>query len=254
MLKAVIFDLDGVLTNTAEFHYLAWKQLADEEGLPFSREANEQLRGVARRESLLFILNGRSVTESQIQEMMARKNSIYQEMLHQIPPTHLMPGVAHLLNQLDAANIPYGLASASENAQEVVTRLGIAERLSVIADGTSVARPKPAPDLFRFVAAKLGQPASQCLVIEDGAAGVEAALAAGMQALALGPAERFVGVDGRFSRRANLQGIVLADLETAVQPNLDWIVHEKGFDPQTQNHKETIFTIGNGYFCSRGSF
>ncbi len=254
MLKAVIFDLDGVLTDTAEYHYLAWKRLADEEGLPFDRTANEQLRGVARRESLLAILNGRPATEAQIEEMMARKNATYQAMLSQISPADLLPGVVELLARLDEAEVPYGVASASKNAQDVVTRLGIASRLAVIADGHSVARPKPAPDLFRFAAAQLGQPASQCLVVEDAAAGIQAALAAGMPALALGPKGRFEEVNGRFMHRADLQGMTLAELQTAVQPDPDWIVTESGFDSTTQHHKETIFTIGNGYFCSRGSF
>ena len=129
---AVIFDLDGVLTDTAEFHYLAWKRLADEEGLPFDREANEQLRGVARRESLLFILNGRSASEDQMEAMMARKNGYYQAMLGQISPDDLLPGVVDLLALLDEAQIPYGVASASKNAPEVVARLGIANGTSLV--------------------------------------------------------------------------------------------------------------------------
>ena len=219
MLKAVIFDLDGVLTDTAEYHYLAWKRLADEEGLPFDRTANEQLRGVARRESLLAILNGRPATEAQIEEMMARKNATYQAMLSQISPADLLPGVVDLLARLDEAEIPYGVASASKNARDVVTRLGIAPRLAVIADGHSVTRPKPAPDLFRFAAAQLDQPASQCLVVEDAAAGIQAALVAGLPALALGPKGRFDEVNGRFMHRADLRGMTLAELQTAVQPD-----------------------------------
>jgi kojibiose phosphorylase len=115
-LQAVIFDLDGVITDTAEFHYLAWKKLADEEGLLFDRSINEKLRGVSRRESLLIILNGRSLSQEALTEMMLRKNTYYQQMLHQISPADLLPGVENLLDELDAADIPYAIASASRNA------------------------------------------------------------------------------------------------------------------------------------------
>jgi kojibiose phosphorylase len=254
-LRAVIFDLDGVLTDTAEYHYQAWKRLADEEGLPFDRAANEALRGVSRRESLLLILKGRPVEEEKLQAMMARKNAYYQEMLGQISPTDLLPGVAELLDELDAAAVPYAVASASRNATDVLNRLGIAHRLAVVADGNSVSRQKPAPDLFRYAAARLNIPPGQCLVVEDAAAGIEAALAANMPVLALGPAERFSegGLGGHFAHRDSLDGVRLADLETAVTTNPVWIVSQNGFQAKTQHHQETIFTIGNGYFASRGS-
>lgn len=254
-LKAVIFDLDGVLTDTAEYHYLAWKRLADEVGLPFDREMNEQLRGVARRESLLRILNGRSLPEADLEAMMARKNGYYVEMLTAVSPADLLPGVANLLNELDAANIPYALASASRNAADVVQRLGIAHRLACAADGNSVQVPKPAPHLFRYVAAKLNVPPAHCLVVEDAAAGIEAALDAGMGALALGPAARFAHLaSSNLTRRDHLQGVGLADLQAAMVADDHWVVAEEQFAPQKQSHKETVFTIGNGYFASRGSF
>ena len=218
-LKAVIFDLDGVLTDTAENHYLAWKKLADEEGLTFGREENEKLRGVSRRDSLLLILGDRQVDEADLQAMMARKNSYYREMLSQISPADLLPGVPALLDELDAARFPYGLASASKNAPDVITRLGIADRLQVIADGNSVERQKPAPDLFLFVATKIGFPPANCLVVEDAEAGVAAAVAAGMPALAIGPEERFnrfLTGSNRVTRRDNLQGLTLAKLEAIV--------------------------------------
>lgn len=254
-LKAVIFDLDGVLTDTAEYHYLAWKRLADEEKLPFDREMNEQLRGVSRRDSLLRILNGRFIPEANLEAMMARKNSYYVEMLTAVSPADLLPGVANLLDELDTANIPYGLASASRNAPDVVQRLGIAQRLACIADGSSVQQQKPAPHLFRYAAAKLNVPPAHCLVVEDAAAGIEAALDAGMGALALGPAGRFAHLaHSNFTRYNDLQGVGLADLQAAMRPDDEWIVGEEQFVVPKQGHKETIFTIGNGYFASRGSF
>ena len=189
-IAGVIFDLDGVLTDTSELHYLAWKQLADEEGIEFDREANEAMRGLPRRESLLHILGDRPVTEEQIQDMMERKNRYYVEVMQKITPAHLLPGVADLLQEVRAAGIKVALGSSSKNAETVIERLGIAEHLDAIADGYSVSQPKPAPDLFLYAAQQLGVSPSRCVVVEDAGAGVEAALAAGMRAIGLGPAER----------------------------------------------------------------
>lgn len=255
-LRAVIFDLDGVITDTAEYHYLAWKRLADEEGLPFDRVINERCRGITRRDSLLVILGERVESEERMQALMARKQMYYESLLDRISPADLLPGVADLLDQLDAAGLPYALASASKNARPVCERLGIAHRLRVIADGHSVERQKPFPDLFRFAAAGLGVPAARCLVVEDAAAGVEAALAAGMPALALGPAERFAEAAawGHFHRRDDLRGVTVDELRAAAAPHPTRYVVQDGFDPATQHHMETVFTLGNGRFASRGSF
>lgn len=254
-LKAVIFDLDGVLTDTAEFHYRAWQKLADEEGLPFSRAMNEKLRGVSRRESLRLILGERQVDEATLAAWMARKNADYQALLAQVSPADLLPGVPTLLDALDAAGIPYALASASKNAPEVVARLGITHRLAAIADGRSVTRQKPAPDLFRYAAASLNLPPAQCLVVEDAEAGIAAAIAAGMPVLALGPAERFVGLlgNGRIAHRDTLEKVTVADLHRMVAEDEAWVVTQDAFSAATQWHMETVFTLGNGYFASRGS-
>lgn len=257
ILKAVLFDLDGVLTDTAEYHYLAWKKLADEEGMPFSRQANEKLRGVSRHESLRLILAGRDVDEATMQLMMDRKNGYYQQLLNQVSPQDLLPGVERLLDELDAADIPYGLASASRNAATVVAQLGIAPRLAVVADGHSVARPKPAPDLFRYGAAMLNVPPDQCLVVEDAAAGIEAAVSAGMPALAIGPTERFdtlLHQHRRVQRRDSLADVSLVDLQEMVLADETWSVIQTEFDPTQQHHMETVFTLGSGYFASRGSY
>ncbi|MEA5592880.1 beta-phosphoglucomutase [Rivularia sp. UHCC 0363] len=189
-IEGIIFDLDGVITDTSEFHYLAWKKLADEEGIPFDREANEGLRGIPRRESLMGILNGHPATESQIQEMMERKNNYYVELMQSITPNDLLPGATDLLAQLQAAGIKIALGSSSKNARTVIERLGIADKFTAIADGYSVAKSKPAPDLFLFAAEKLGVPPQNCIVVEDATAGIEAGLAADMKVVGLGPNER----------------------------------------------------------------
>jgi kojibiose phosphorylase len=189
-IRGVIFDLDGVLTDTAEYHYQAWQRLADEEGIPFDREANEALRGVSRRESLISIIGDRKYSEAQIQEMMDRKNGYYIELIHHMTPQDLLPGAIALLDELRQAGIKTAIGSASKNAHTVVELLGIADKVDAIADGYSVEQPKPAPDLFLHAAKELGLQPSQCVVVEDAAAGVEAAKAGGMLAVGLGPVAR----------------------------------------------------------------
>ena len=147
-IKGFIFDLDGVLTDTAEYHYRGWKRLADEEGIPFSRTENEALRGIPRRASLMVLLKGRTYPEEKIQEMMERKNSFYLEFIREITPRDLLPGSRELLEEIRAAGLKSALGSASKNAGEVIDRLGIRDLLDAISDGYSVQRQKPAPDLF----------------------------------------------------------------------------------------------------------
>jgi kojibiose phosphorylase len=208
-IRGVIFDLDGVLTDTSEYHYRAWKRLADEEGIPFDREANEALRGVSRRDSLLLILGDRSATEEEIQSMMKRKNRYYQESIEGLTPVNLLPGAMELLEEVQEAGVRVAVGSASKNARTVIERLGLADRIDVLSDGYSVERQKPAPDLFLDAAAKLDLPPAHCVVVEDAASGVEAALAAGMWAVGLGPVER---VGGGHVVLASLEGVSWDDL------------------------------------------
>jgi beta-phosphoglucomutase len=189
-IQGVIFDLDGVLTDTAELHYKAWQQLADEVGLGFSRAANEALRGVARRESLLLIAGKRQFSEAEIQEMMDRKNRYYVESIQAITPQDLFPGVVELLNELRKAGIKIAIGSASKSARTVIEKLGIADLIDKIADGNSVDRPKPAPDVFLYAATQLGLAPAHCVVVEDATVGVAAANAAGMWSIGLGPVDR----------------------------------------------------------------
>lgn len=189
-IQGVIFDLDGVLTDTSEFHYLGWKRLADELNIPFDRHQNENLRGVSRRDSLRYLLGDRSVSEAQFQDYMDRKNSYYLELIKSITPEHLLPGALELLKELRAQGIKIAIGSASKNAKPVVHRLGISVHIDAIADGFSVIRSKPHPDVFLYAAEKLGLDPTACVVVEDAAAGVEAALRAGMWSIGLGPQSR----------------------------------------------------------------
>jgi beta-phosphoglucomutase len=208
-IQGFIFDLDGVLTDTAELHYLAWQKLAHEEGIPFNRQDNEALRGVSRRASLMLILGDRSYSEAQIQEMMERKNRYYVELIQNMTSKDLLLGAIAFLDELRQAGIKIGIGSASKNARTVIERLGIADKVDAIADGYSVQQPKPAPDLFLYSAKQLGLEPAQSVVVEDAAAGIEAALVAGMWAVGLGPVER---VGAAHVVLPSLEGIQWADL------------------------------------------
>ena len=208
-IQGFIFDLDGVLTDTAELHYQAWQKLADEEGIAFNQQANEALRGVSRRASLMLIIGDKPYSEAQIEEMMERKNRYYGELIQNMTSKDLLPGAIALLDELRQAGIKIGIGSASKNARTVIERLGIADKVDAIADGYSVQQPKPAPDLFLYAAKQLGLEPAQSVVVEDAAAGVEAALAGGMWAVGLGPTER---VGAAHVVLPSLEGVKWTDL------------------------------------------
>ncbi len=216
MIRAFIFDLDGVITDTAEYHYRGWKRLAEEEGFAFTREDNEHLRGIPRRESLLLILKGRVYPETKIAEMMERKNNYYLESIKEIPPRDLLPGAKELLEEVRAAGLKCALGSASKNATEVLDRLGIRSLFDAIADGYSVQHQKPAPDLFLYAARQLNLPPEECVVIEDAAAGIAAARVGGFRCVGLGPRERVGEAEVVFP---NLSKVRLADLLKALGEN-----------------------------------
>ena len=207
IIRGFIFDLDGVLTDTAEYHYRGWKRLADEEGIPFTRDDNEHLRGIPRRESLMLILKGRTYPEEKIQEMMERKNSYYLEFIREVSSKDLLPGARELLEEIRLVGLKSALGSASKNARDVIRRLGIADLLDAISDGSSVERQKPAPDLFLHAARLLNLKPEECVVVEDAAAGIEAARAGGFRTLGLGPRERVGDADVVFD---SLKGVMLA--------------------------------------------
>lgn len=206
LIKAFIFDLDGVITDTAEYHYLSWKKLAKEENIPFDREDNEQLRGVSRRRSLELLLKDKkgNYSEEEMQEMMERKNNYYQEYINTITSDDLLPGIKGILTQLKDSNYKLAIASASKNAKPVVKNLGIEELFDTISDGYSVEKTKPAPDLFLHTARNLGVEPGECAVVEDAESGIEAALAAGMLAIGIGPTERVGKAHYRYDTVADI--------------------------------------------------
>jgi beta-phosphoglucomutase len=209
-LRAVIFDLDGVLTDTAEFHYRAWQELADAEGLPFDRQANEALRGVSRADSLRLVLDGREVDEATFARMMAAKNERYVELLADMSPDDLLPGALELVEACRQRGLKLAIGSSSKNAPMVLDALEITDRFDAIADGSTVEVAKPAPDLFLAAARALGVDPVACAVVEDAEAGVDAALAAGMLAVGIGPAERVGHAHLRYPSTADV------DLDTVL--------------------------------------
>ena len=205
-IRAFILDLDGVVTDTAEYHFQAWKRLAEEEGISFTREDNEQLRGVSRRQSLMFLLGEHKdeYTEEEIQEMMARKNGYYQELLEKITEDDFLPGAQELIAELKDRGLKVAIGSSSKNTKTVLKNLGIEDEFDAVADGHSVARSKPAPDLFLYAAQQMDVPPELCVVVEDAESGVEAALAGRMIAVGIGPEERVGKAHYRYETTADI--------------------------------------------------
>lgn len=250
-LKAVIFDLDGVLTDTAEYHYRGWQRLADEEGFRFSREQNEQLRGVSRQRSLELLLAGHTVPPEKFEEMLTRKNQYYQEMLSEISSDQLLPGIPALLDALRGAGVACAVGSASKNAKIVLEALGILAHFTLVADGHSVTHAKPAPDLFLYAARQMGFQPHECVVVEDAESGIDAALTGGFGTIGIGPAER---VGHAHLRLEDTSGLSIPLLQSAQHRADHWRVREDTWNPAKQHHRETVYTVGNGLMASRGVF
>ena len=195
--KAVIFDLDGVITDTAHYHYLAWKALAESEGVHFDHAFNENLKGVDRMGSLNLILAGSSKTYSMEQKLALaeRKNKQYVELIATMSQADLLPGAIEALASVRAAGLKIGLASVSKNAFTVLDRLGIRDRFDYVVDAALIANSKPHPEIFLNAAAALGVAPEDCLGVEDAVAGVASIKSAGMFAVGVGSPEVLTQAD-----------------------------------------------------------
>ncbi|MFS0784040.1 beta-phosphoglucomutase [Bacillus sp. 1P06AnD] len=189
-LEAVIFDLDGVITDTAEFHFLAWQKLGKDLNIPFDREFNETLKGVSRTESLERILafgnRQDDFSPAEKEALAVRKNNHYVELIAHITAEDLLPGIGHFLIDLKKAGLKTGMASASKNAFKVTERLGVQHLFDYIVDAAAVTHSKPHPEVFLKAAEGLGVSPENCIGIEDAQAGVEAINSAGMLAIGVG--------------------------------------------------------------------
>lgn len=196
-IKGIIFDLDGVVCSTDEYHYAAWKSLADELGIYFDRRINDRLRGVSRMASLDIILerSEKLYTDEEKNHLAAVKNARYVELLQNLTPNDVLPGIREFLKECREQGMKTALASASRNAPFIIRKLALEDAFDYVADAAKVKNTKPAPDIFLAAAEGLQLDPAECIGIEDAAAGIEAIHAAGMKAVGIGSPETLSKAD-----------------------------------------------------------
>lgn len=206
MKKAFIFDLDGVIVDTAKFHYLAWKELANDLGFDFSEKQNEMLKGVSRSKSLEILLEiGKiSLTQDHKEKLMFEKNQRYLSSVESLGTSEILPGIKDLILFLKSKNILVALGSASKNAIPLLKSLELFEFFDAIVDGNDVTHAKPDPEVFLLAAEKLRVSPENCVVVEDSQAGIQAANIAGMTSVGIGSPENLSGSDFLFASTADL--------------------------------------------------
>ncbi|KRE49534.1 beta-phosphoglucomutase [Paenibacillus sp. Soil522] len=207
-VQAIIFDLDGVITDTAEYHFEAWKVLAEELNIPFSRAFNEELKGVSRTDSLEKILahGGREqdFTEEEKEALADKKNEYYLTLIQRINPADVLPGILAFIAEIKERGLKTGIASASKNAFTVVESLGLMGQFDIIVDSKTIKQGKPHPEIFMTAASLLKVEADACIGVEDAVAGVTAIKGAGMFAVAIGPKESLRHADLVYGSTAEL--------------------------------------------------
>lgn len=188
--QAVIFDLDGVICSTDQYHYLAWKEIADDEGIYFDEQINNRLRGVSRMESLEIILEkaSRTYAEDEKSALAEKKNQIYRKLLERMTPAELSEDVAGTLKELKKRGVKIAIGSSSKNTPVILKQIGLSGSFDAVSDGNNITKSKPDPEVFLTAAGMLKEDAKSCLVVEDAQAGVAAAKAGGFDCAGIGEA------------------------------------------------------------------
>lgn len=196
-IKACLFDLDGVVVDTAKYHYMAWKKIANDLGFDFSEHDNERLKGVSRMESLDILLEiGKIKVELHTkEELAATKNSLYVSYIQKMNPEEILPGVIRFLDELHNGGILIALGSASKNAMAILDKINIAQKFDKVIDGNKVSKAKPDPEVFLKGAIELGVEPYECLVFEDAQAGIDAARNGGMHIIGIGQPQNLKNAD-----------------------------------------------------------
>jgi beta-phosphoglucomutase len=196
-MQAALFDLDGVIVDTAKFHYLAWRELANGLGFDLSEAQNEQLKGISRMESLDIILGfgGVALEPAEKVRLATIKNARYVELIKEIDASEILRGAKEYLLALRARGVKIALGSASKNAEVILQNLGVRNLFDVVIDGNKISKSKPDPEVFLLGAKGVGVAPAACVVYEDAAAGIQAAKAGGMYAVGIGHAENLPGAD-----------------------------------------------------------
>lgn len=190
MIKGLLFDLDGVITDTAIYHYQAWKKLTDELGIPFDKQVNELLKGISREQSLQVILKHAQVegkySKPMLEEFLKQKNNYYIEMISQVTSNDILPGIENILIQAQEQGLKMALASASKNAPFLLERLNLTSYFQKVVDPASLKRGKPDPEIFLRAAEEISCLPEECVGFEDAQAGIEALVAAKIFAVGIG--------------------------------------------------------------------
>lgn len=210
--KGIIFDLDGVICSTDEYHYQAWKALADKLGISFDRERNNLLRGVSRMASLDILLGDkvRVYSDRAKQEMAEEKNDLYRQMLGRMSPMDLEKEVRKTLFMIRKSGVRMAIGSSSKNTPYILDRIGLEEFFDAVSDGNNITRSKPDPEVFLKAAEMIGLQPADCLVVEDAHSGVEAAVEGGFDCAAMGDAKEDARATYHLGQFSDLQRIVLS--------------------------------------------
>lgn len=209
-MRAIIFDLDGVIVFTDQFHYQAWKKMADDMGIYFDEAINNRLRGVSRAESLEIILEryeGEPLSQAKKAELMESKNNTYRELLSTMTPADVKDEVRKTLAELRNRGYKLAIGSSSKNAKFILQQVGLTDAFDAISDGTNISKSKPDPEVFLKAAQFLGAEPEECWVVEDAYAGIDAAKNAGMKAIGIGDASSYEKADERIASFSEILNI-----------------------------------------------